>query len=73
MKAELGSRPPHVAPFGKVFAIVEGLGVVSAHKTYDEAKTALEELLERRRLRERAQASAATSPAEHGHEPEAGG
>jgi ribosomal protein S27AE len=43
------SRPAHVAPFANIFALVEGLGVISLHQTEAEAKTALEEWLERRR------------------------
>jgi hypothetical protein len=35
------SDPLHVAPFGKVFALVEGLGVISTHRTREEAEAAL--------------------------------
>ena len=38
-----------VKPFANIFALVEGLGVISLHRTEAEAKTALEEWLERRR------------------------
>lgn len=37
-----------VRPFGSIYALVEGLGVISAHKLEAEAQTALEHELERR-------------------------
>jgi hypothetical protein len=43
--AKLGVR---VRPFGKIFALVEGLGVISLHQTETDAQTALEGELERR-------------------------
>ena len=52
-----------VKPFANVFALVEGLGVVSLHQTEADAKTALEGEIERRtqankRLSERATCAA---------------
>ena len=52
-----------VKPFANIFALVEGLGVVSLHKTEADAKTALEGEIERRtqankRLSERATCAA---------------
>jgi hypothetical protein len=41
--------PMLVAPFGKVWAVVECLGVISTHKTRQEADAALAAELERRR------------------------
>lgn len=38
-----------VKPFANVFALVEGLGVISLHQTEAEAKTALEGEIERRK------------------------
>jgi hypothetical protein len=38
-----------VAPFANIFALVEGLGCISLHKTEADAKTALEGEIERRR------------------------
>lgn len=35
------SRPMHVAPFGKAWALVEGLGVISTHKLREEAEAEL--------------------------------
>lgn len=40
--------PLHVAPFGKAWALVEGLGVISAHKTKDDADRAYIEEQHRR-------------------------
>ena len=33
--------PLHVEPYGKAWALVEGLGVITTHKTKPEAETAL--------------------------------
>jgi hypothetical protein len=41
--------PPHVAPFGKVWAVVENLGVISTHRQKAEAEAALSDYLARRR------------------------
>jgi hypothetical protein len=41
--------PMHVAPFGKVWAVVECLGVISTHRTRKEADAALAARLEQRR------------------------
>lgn len=38
-----------VRPFANIFALVESLGVISLHRTEQEAKTALEAELERRK------------------------
>ena len=52
-----------VAPFAKIFALVDGLGCISLHKTEAEANEALRSELERRRaLRARAPASGSTPP-----------
>lgn len=40
--------PIHVASFGKVWAVVEGLGVISMHKERAEAEEALAAILKRR-------------------------
>jgi hypothetical protein len=45
-EAALGLR---VKPFANIFALVEGLGVISLHQDEGGAKTALEVELERRR------------------------
>jgi hypothetical protein len=45
-EAALGLR---VKPFANIFALVEGLGVISLHQTEADAKTALEGEIERRR------------------------
>ena len=52
-----------VKPFANIFALVEGLGVISLHKTEPDAKAALEGEIERRtqankRLSERATCAA---------------
>lgn len=39
-----------VKPFANIFALVEGLGVVSLHKCEADAQTALEDELKRRQL-----------------------
>ena len=41
--------PMHVAPFGKIWAVVESLGMISTHRTREEADAALAARLERRR------------------------
>jgi len=38
-----------VKPFANIFALVEGLGVISLHRTLSDAQTALEGEIERRR------------------------
>jgi hypothetical protein len=43
------SRGLRVRPFANIFALVESLGVISLHRTEQEAKTALEAELERRK------------------------
>lgn len=40
-----------VKPFANIFALLEGLGAISLHKTEADAKAALEAELERRRKR----------------------
>jgi hypothetical protein len=40
--------PLHVAPFGKVWALVESLGVISTWRTREEADSALATEIERR-------------------------
>lgn len=42
------TAPLRVEPFGSIYALVEGLGVISLHRTPEEGKTALEAELERR-------------------------
>ena len=42
------TAPLRINPFGKAFALVEGLGVISLHRTRKEAKTALAAARERR-------------------------
>ena len=39
----------HVAPFAKIFALVDALGCISLHRSEAEAKAALEAELERRK------------------------
>lgn len=53
-----------VAPFAKIFALVDGLGCISLHKTEADAKTALEQEQERRKALERGQPVAAMTPAD---------
>ena len=61
-----------VKPFANIFALVEGLGVVSLHRTEADAKTALEEALERRaKLSAELQRRAAPAEAHEAHEAEA--
>jgi hypothetical protein len=38
-----------VAPFAKIFALVDGLGCISLHRTEAEAQTALDQERQRRR------------------------
>jgi hypothetical protein len=45
------SRPAHVAAFGRIWAIVETLGVISTHRTREEAEAALAARLERRKAK----------------------
>jgi hypothetical protein len=45
----MASAGLRVAPFANIFALVEGLGCISLHRTEAEAKTALEGEIERRR------------------------
>ena len=40
--------PIHVARFGQAWAVVESLGVISAHKRWREAKAALAAILQQR-------------------------
>jgi hypothetical protein len=42
------SAPLRVNPFGKIFALVEGLGVISLHRTRDEGEAAFAAEAERR-------------------------
>jgi hypothetical protein len=42
--------PLRVNPFGKVFALVEGLGVISLHNTREEGEAALAVEVERRHV-----------------------
>jgi hypothetical protein len=51
-----------VRPFANIFALVEGLGVVSLHQTEPEAQTALEHELKRRAA---LPAFGLTTPGEH--------
>ena len=44
----MASAGLRVAPFANIFALVEGLGCISLHRTEAEAKTALEGELKRR-------------------------
>jgi hypothetical protein len=41
------SRPMHVAPYGKAWAVVEGLGVIFASRDRAEAEVELERLKRR--------------------------
>jgi hypothetical protein len=41
------SRPMHVAPFGKAWAVVEGLGVIFTSRDRAEAEAELEQLKRR--------------------------
>jgi hypothetical protein len=71
-EAKLGLR---VKPFANVFALVEGLGVISLHKTEAEAKTALEGEIERRhrfneRLPERVEPPSPEAGEPHEAEPD---
>jgi hypothetical protein len=43
--------PLQVKPFGKIYALSEGLGVISLHRTKTDAEYALANETERRRLR----------------------
>jgi hypothetical protein len=64
-----------VRPFANIFALVEGLGVVSLHRTEADAKTALEQEQERRKsleLRE-VEAVAARAAPDEAHEAKADG
>ena len=64
-----------VKPFANIFALVEGLGVISLHRTEADAKTALEGEIERRkRFNERSGEGvkpAAPAEAHEAHEAEA--
>jgi hypothetical protein len=43
------SRPLHVAPFGKAWAVVEGLGVIFCSSVQAECEAELERQIQRRR------------------------
>ena len=45
----MASAGLRVAPFANIFALIEGLGCISLHRTEADAKTALEGEIERRR------------------------
>lgn len=64
-----------VKPFANVFALVDGLGVISLHRDEADAKTALDEEIERRkRFNERSGEGvkpAAPAEAHEAHEAEA--
>jgi hypothetical protein len=52
----------HVEPFVAVFAVVEGLGVISLHRTQEEAQAALAAELERREQRARSHVNRLSEP-----------
>jgi hypothetical protein len=61
-----------VRPFANIFALVEGLGVISLHKTEADAKTALEGEIERRlSFNKRLGDRPAPTEADEAHKPEA--
>jgi hypothetical protein len=67
------SQGLRVKPFANIFALVDGLGVITLHRSEADAKTALESELERRRkLRssERAEPVLARSEAHNPHDAE---
>jgi len=64
------SKGLRVSPFANIFALVDGLGVTTLHRTEADAKKALEAELERRRALRDVKPASRPLATDEAHEPE---